>query len=524
MSIVLLGSFMKTEQRIHALLEDRSFPRMVLIDGPWGIGKTFYVTNVLQPYLNQIYPKPFKTIYLSLYGVTSLNDFKDRLISIVYANNADFSVKGGKFLGFLGQSTEVTSSTKGVTALLSAASSVAKQILFNKLNNLVILLDDLERITLENVRMEVVGECLNLVETKNIKIVFVANKSKVGSIEYIEKAFGDVIYIKRSANELIDVVNHIYKDQNSLTEFQSETVLELIKTLKINNLRIIKRSIDRFRMVCSLFKEIEGVNYERVHSSILNASFRINVAIHVYGATLEEILETLGSFYNFFDDEDKRKLVEDRNGKIDELISPLSYMNENVVTYIAILVNNISDINIELNLPQGNSSDDRMLSYSFRYESQGWFNENLPKFKCFIFDDGKKPIYKWMKSCSVYLYMIDNGYVSGEYSVLIGKIKEILVNDDFEYEHEIGEMLDGVRHNIINDELREIFSGYLHGKISDSKQCNLDSFHGGFLQSWSLVSESAENDFEHKPFINMFTRDEFLVILNRWSTGDIYVF
>lgn len=150
---------MKTEQRIHALLEDRSFPRMVLIDGPWGIGKTFYVTNVLQPYLNQIYPKPFKTIYLSLYGVTSLNDFKDRLISIVYANNADFSVKGGKFLGFLGQSTEVTSSTKGVTALLSAASSVAKQILFNKLNNLVILLDDLERITLENVRMEVVGEC-----------------------------------------------------------------------------------------------------------------------------------------------------------------------------------------------------------------------------------------------------------------------------------------------------------------------------------------------------------------------------
>lgn len=59
---------MKTEERIHSLLEDRSFPSMILLDGNWGVGKTHFVKYSLKPYLETKYSKPFKTIYLSLYG------------------------------------------------------------------------------------------------------------------------------------------------------------------------------------------------------------------------------------------------------------------------------------------------------------------------------------------------------------------------------------------------------------------------------------------------------------------------
>ncbi|EOG7766662.1 P-loop NTPase fold protein [Vibrio parahaemolyticus] len=39
---------MKTEERIHSLLEDRSFPSMILLDGHWGVGKTHFVKYSLK--------------------------------------------------------------------------------------------------------------------------------------------------------------------------------------------------------------------------------------------------------------------------------------------------------------------------------------------------------------------------------------------------------------------------------------------------------------------------------------------
>ncbi|MFA0683453.1 NTPase, partial [Vibrio splendidus] len=180
---------MNTTERIHALLEDRSFPSMVLLDGHWGVGKTYYVKNELQPYLKNYYPSPYKTIYLSLYGVTSLEDFKDRVLSLTYTENKKSSWLTKQGSDLIGSSAQAISGARGVGAALGGVASIVKYHYFNRIDNLVLLLDDLERITCEKVRTQVIGECLNLAENKqHIKIVVIGNQDKIGTHADIEKA------------------------------------------------------------------------------------------------------------------------------------------------------------------------------------------------------------------------------------------------------------------------------------------------------------------------------------------------
>ncbi|MCS6125263.1 P-loop NTPase fold protein [Shewanella oncorhynchi] len=512
---------MKTEERIHALLEDRSFPRMVLIDGDWGVGKTFYVKNELQPYLKANYPVPYKTIYLSLYGVTSLNDFKDRLMSLAYATHEKASESSGRLLNLLGSSTQVLEGTRGIGALLGTASSIAKQILFNKLDKLVLLLDDLERISSEIVRSEIIGECLNLTDTKSIKIVVIANQSKVGATPDIEKAFSDTVHINRTPEQLIDIVNKLYQGNNALTEHQIKTILELIKAFKLKNLRIIRRSIDRFKLTCSLFKEIKDVNYEMVHLNILHASFRTCIAINQHGYTLEEILESLDDVWKIIGEDEPE--IDKRKSYLDSLISPLHYkVGANVITFIATYENKISDINMELSLPTSSSPIETMLYYGFKRQPQAWLDKYLPDFKESIFSDNKKPIFKWMKSCSMYAYMVKEGYVDDNLPLVLEKIEQQLNYGKFEYEHTICEMLENIHMSVQNPELLTIFSDLLKRKTAQEKEDNIQSFHDNFLFSWNSVREEAQSKFEHKPFFNQFTKDELIKALTIWEATEVY--
>jgi hypothetical protein len=70
-------------EKITALFADDSMPPMILLDGKWGCGKSYYVTQTLIPKLKRDY-KESKVLYFSVYGISSLDDFRDKLISAFY--------------------------------------------------------------------------------------------------------------------------------------------------------------------------------------------------------------------------------------------------------------------------------------------------------------------------------------------------------------------------------------------------------------------------------------------------------
>ncbi|PST87627.1 hypothetical protein C9I86_12910 [Photobacterium sp. NCIMB 13483] len=348
---------MNTNMRIYSLLEDRSFPSMVLLDGHWGVGKTYYVKHELQPYLVNNYLAPYKVIYLSLYGVTSLDDFKDRVISLTYTENKKSSWLTKQSTDLIGSSAQVLSGTRGVGAVLGGVTSIIKHHYFNKLDNLVLLLDDLERITCEKVRTQVIGECLNLTENKqHIKIVVIGNQVKVGAHADIEKVFSDIVYIKPTPTESLDVVKKIYIGVKKLNDHEQSEVAKCLKSLELDNLRIIRRAIDRYKAVCALFERVDGVNYNYLESKLIDTSFRISTAIHREGFSLHEILEGIEDRQREISFSDKEKIKEDKLSDVDKrhleletYISPIRHHTpQSLATYIATYKNNFYDIHQEL--------------------------------------------------------------------------------------------------------------------------------------------------------------------------------
>src|SRR5699024_8144712 len=63
---------------------------MLLIDGQWGSGKTYYIQHETIPQLKE---KNFRVIYFSVYGMETLKDIKEELYTkILYQLSSDNSI------------------------------------------------------------------------------------------------------------------------------------------------------------------------------------------------------------------------------------------------------------------------------------------------------------------------------------------------------------------------------------------------------------------------------------------------
>lgn len=518
--------------RIHSLLEDRSFPSMVLLDGHWGVGKTYYVKHELQPYLVNNYLAPYKVIYLSLYGVTSLDDFKDRVISLTYTENKKSSWIAKQSTDIIGSSTQVFSGTRGVSAALGGVTSIIKYHYFNKLDNLVLLLDDLERITCEKVRIQVIGECLNLTENKqHIKIVVIGNQDKVGAHADIEKAFSDIIYIKRTPTESLDVVKKIYTGVKKLNDHEQSEVAKCLKSLELDNLRIIRRAIDRYKAVCELFERVDGVNYNYLESKLIDASFRISTAIHREGFSLQEILEGIEDRQRVISlssgkiEEDKLSDIEKRHLKLETYVSPIRYHTpQSLATYITTYQNNFYDIHQELNIPTSTEVIELFLGYNFTDKDEDWFQENIGALKREVFEPNPDELLFWIRCCGLYFYMLTTGYVEEQASSFRLKIGVLLEDNNFSLDLNYRDLEHDLHTYVRDDELNQLFRTYIEKfKIKQAKEKS-QSFVCDFIRDYMSVREEIDVKLTHTAFLLNFTSEDFQNALANWSSKEIQAF
>ena len=73
-------------EKILRYISDPSKNQALLLSGPWGMGKTYYIKNTLQKDLEtQEAYKKYKIVYTSLYGINSLKDLQNILGSKLIA-------------------------------------------------------------------------------------------------------------------------------------------------------------------------------------------------------------------------------------------------------------------------------------------------------------------------------------------------------------------------------------------------------------------------------------------------------
>ena len=238
----------------------------VLIDSPWGSGKTYLYKNYILPAIEAMTEPPVEekiNIYISLYGISSIDALAKQLMTnfLITIQNKKANV-----------AKRTLQETGGLLAIASKAVSVSIKDVINvdlskisslkelgRVKDIVLCFDDLERCTIPV--NEVLGFVDNVIEHCGCKVIVLADEENIGKIyansnvelKYLSLLMGgrklveqredmpledDEITIEqlKKLNESVYSVNYFYKDirekviGKTLPYYPSlrETILEIL--------------------------------------------------------------------------------------------------------------------------------------------------------------------------------------------------------------------------------------------------------------------------------------------------------
>lgn len=178
-----------TEFIENYLINDKTKSAVMLVGG-WGTGKSFYIQNVLKPYLEKG-PKS-SPIIVSLYGLNDLRDISKAIYLEERTKKLRTKISKFKFLQKAEnqESAKIVGKTivKGITSffnvdLTSNEEDLQKLYESLDLSGKLIILEDLERtnIPVKNV----LGYVNNLVEQDGVKVLLVANEKEILKSEQV---------------------------------------------------------------------------------------------------------------------------------------------------------------------------------------------------------------------------------------------------------------------------------------------------------------------------------------------------
>ncbi|HCQ6672945.1 TPA: hypothetical protein OL609_005536, partial [Klebsiella oxytoca] len=169
---------------------------LILIDGKWGTGKTFFVKNILPDYYNLN-----SFFYISLLGVKSLIDFKAKLIDCYYLKDVSTLKSGLDSISGIGSiSSGSPASANVINGMFASIGSSIRENILSKLNGIFIL-DDIERLHDSVLANEILTYCHSLytTEIKNtLDFIVVSNTSTESPLKlnHKEKIISDSVHYK----------------------------------------------------------------------------------------------------------------------------------------------------------------------------------------------------------------------------------------------------------------------------------------------------------------------------------------
>ena len=190
-----------TEFLDHYLADETKSRFAVMVEGPWGAGKTWFVKRYLaaraaarkkaDPLNHDGY------VYVSLYGKTSRAEIAAALFTAAHPILAGKWIQGG--VGALGRLANMATRGQAVKATDAAALQAA----VTELSGKVIVFDDVERC--EMPQAELFGYINDFVEGQQLKVLLIANEAEL-NIRYKdhykdqkEKVVGKTLEVKADA-------------------------------------------------------------------------------------------------------------------------------------------------------------------------------------------------------------------------------------------------------------------------------------------------------------------------------------
>lgn len=203
----------------------------VLLNGPWGIGKTFLIKGFIKPFIE----RGLRHAYVSLYGLSSLDEIDDALFRSMYP------ILDNKGIRIAGRAAKIIG--KYFRIELDQA---AKDVL-NKAKADLFIFDDLERC---NIPINVVLGYINeFVEHEDKKVIIIANEEEIKeSVEYKrirEKLIGKALELQSAFEQALDAFLGTLEsdDARRFLAKKLPTVSEIYHQSELHNLRVLQQTM-----------------------------------------------------------------------------------------------------------------------------------------------------------------------------------------------------------------------------------------------------------------------------------------
>lgn len=181
----------------------------ILLDGEWGSGKTYYVKNELIQFINSYIQKEHKykgIIYISLYGIDSIEEIKNHLIfSILELNISKRNYK--KFKNLIVKGTKI-----GIDALENGNSIFNTIQLFQNISKYILVFDDLERCLIPI--SQILGYLNEMVEHSYVKTIIVSNQREISKLNKYNNT--ELKYLVAIQNEIKDKDKNVTLDKKDI--------------------------------------------------------------------------------------------------------------------------------------------------------------------------------------------------------------------------------------------------------------------------------------------------------------------
>lgn len=278
-------NYEKALKTIERILKDEVNEKIcILIDGQWGIGKTYTINKFIEE------NDEFDLKYVSVFGKESLREIeKDIVTQMLPMTNVKKKLENNNSLKIFGSVVgDILKQYSGIDGDFTRSISIEN---ISSDDKVIICIDDLERKS-ENIKLK---DILGLVEraTSNFNIILIGSlnnlneeemkefnsfKEKIIDHELIVNELSDTILKDIAKGKLKDIDNNILNEIVGV--FKGS---ELDDKNKLNNLRIYKKYINLLYKIDCEIRRVFGINDNKIDEKIISISMSVIYENYTYG-------------------------------------------------------------------------------------------------------------------------------------------------------------------------------------------------------------------------------------------------
>lgn len=235
-------------QSVIDYVKRRNTDYAIMINGVWGSGKTYYWNHVLKKEIENINigETKYKVIYVSLYGVNSLDEISKSLFVQVFSGKHDFlkQLASNKIGNAIPEVGKLIMNSAGLFGLSLGENEIDLS-KFTSFDKTVLCFDDLERVNIEV--STVLGFINNLVEHDYIKTIIISNEKEIAEkiirLNYELKALTAVTLLEKT--KTLDKEKDAITSKKEAKKSSSELINDIINDTfdKINEYKRIKEKL-----------------------------------------------------------------------------------------------------------------------------------------------------------------------------------------------------------------------------------------------------------------------------------------